>query len=106
MASAGAADLISLKLTKMGSVTEAVRVVNACSAFGVQAHLGGCAGPGIVDSSLVRLALAFPDIAPYAEVGESLALVDDEVSGATFSGEWAVSDGLPGLGGVPTVFDR
>jgi L-alanine-DL-glutamate epimerase-like enolase superfamily enzyme len=105
IASAGAADMISLKLTKMGSVSEAIRVVNACAAFGVQAHLGGCAGPGIVDSSLVRLALSCADIAPYAEVGESLALEDDEITGAVFSGEWARSDGRPGLGGSPTIFD-
>jgi L-Ala-D/L-Glu epimerase len=101
VARAGAADMISLKLTKMGSVAECVRVAHVCAAVGIGVHLGGCAAPGIVDSALTRLALSTPDIDVFAEVGESAALVDDQVSGVVHSGRYAASDGNPGLGGMP-----
>jgi L-alanine-DL-glutamate epimerase-like enolase superfamily enzyme len=106
VAASGAADLIAVKLTKMGSVAETARAICAAAAHGVQAYLGGSAAPGIVDSALTRLALTRPDIAPYAEVAEGSALVDDQVGGSTVAGGWATSDLLPGLGGRPTVFDR
>lgn len=96
-----AADMISLKLTKMGSVAECVRVAHVCTAVGIGVHLGGCAAPGIVDSALTRLALATPDIDIFAEVGESAALVQDQVSGVVHTCAVAKSDGLPGLGGMP-----
>jgi L-alanine-DL-glutamate epimerase-like enolase superfamily enzyme len=101
VAQAGAADLVSLKLTKMGSVAECVRVAHVCAAVGIGVHLGGCAAPGIVDSALTRLALSTPDIDVFAEVGESAALVDDQVSGVVHTGPYARSDGHPGLGGMP-----
>jgi L-alanine-DL-glutamate epimerase-like enolase superfamily enzyme len=101
VARAGAADMISLKLTKMGGVAECVRVAHVCAAVGIGVHLGGCAAPGIVDSALTRLALSTPDIDVFAEVGESAALVDDQVAGVVHIGPYARSDGHPGLGGMP-----
>jgi hypothetical protein len=92
---------VSLKLTKMGSVAECARVAAVCASMGLGVHLGGCAAPGIVDSALTRLALSTPDIDVYAEVGESQALVDDQVNGVVYQGPWATSDGQPGLGGLP-----
>jgi muconate cycloisomerase len=100
----GAARMISLKLTKMGSVAECMRVAHVCAAVGIGVHLGGCAAPGIVDSALTRLALSTPDIDVFAEVGESAALVDDQISGVVHAGPVAHSDGQPGLGGPPPAF--
>jgi L-alanine-DL-glutamate epimerase-like enolase superfamily enzyme len=105
VANAGAAHMVSLKLTKMGSVAACIQVVDVCEAMGLGVHLGGSAAPGILDSALTRLAMAHPAIEPYAEVGESMALIDDDVAGVTYSGEWATSDGQPGLGGTPLVFE-
>ncbi len=104
VAQTGAADLVSLKLTKMGSVNECVRTIDVCSALGLRVHLGGSGAPGILDSALTRLALAHSDVEPIAEVGESASLIDDHVAGVTFEGPWATSDGLPGLGGAPVDF--
>jgi L-alanine-DL-glutamate epimerase-like enolase superfamily enzyme len=101
IAQLGAADVVSLKLTKMGSVAECVRVVDVCAAVGLGAHLGGTAAPGIIDSALVRLALTKPEIEPMSEVAESQALVEDGEAGVSYSGEWATSDGRSGLGGSP-----
>ena len=99
VAQAGAADLVSLKLPKMGSVAECVRVIGVCAALGLGVHIGGSGAPGIVDSALTRLALAHSDLEPMAEVGESMALVESHRAGVTYDGPWAMSDGLPGLGG-------
>jgi L-alanine-DL-glutamate epimerase-like enolase superfamily enzyme len=104
VAQTGAADLISLKLTKMGSVAECVRTIDVCVALGLRVHLGGSAAPGIVDSALTRLALSRADVEPIAEVGESASLIDNHASGVIFDGPWATSDGLPGLGGAPVDF--
>ena len=105
VAQAGAADLVSLKLTKMGSVAECIRVIDVCSALGLGVHIGGSGAPGIVDSALTRLALARSDLEPMAEVGESMALVEDHGAGVTYDGPWAMSDRLPGLGGATIAFD-
>jgi L-alanine-DL-glutamate epimerase-like enolase superfamily enzyme len=102
---AKAADLVSLKLTKMGSVVECLRVAHVCAAMGLGVHLGGSASPSIVDSALTRLALASSDIDRFAEVGESAGLIDDDASGVEYEGAWASSDGQPGLGGLPSIFD-
>jgi L-alanine-DL-glutamate epimerase-like enolase superfamily enzyme len=105
VAQAGGADLVSLKLTKMGSVAECQRVIDVCTSLGVGVHLGGSGVPGIVDSASTRLALARSDIESIAEVGESTSLVDDHAAGVVFDGPWATSDGRPGLGGADIVFD-
>jgi L-alanine-DL-glutamate epimerase-like enolase superfamily enzyme len=105
VAHAGAADLVSLKLTKTGGIAECTRVIEVCSALGLGVHLGGSAAPGVVDSALTRLALARSDVEPIAEVGESMSLVDDHAAGVVFEGPWATSDRLPGLGGAAIVFD-
>lgn len=103
VAQVGAADLVSVKLTKMGSIGEATQVAHVCAALGLGVHLGGSAAPGICDSALTRLALTLPGVDPVAEVGESRSLDDDEVAGVTYDGRWAASDGQPGLGGHPTT---
>jgi L-alanine-DL-glutamate epimerase-like enolase superfamily enzyme len=99
-----AADIVSLKLTKMGSIAECLRVAHVCAAMGMGVHLGGCAAPGIVDSAITRLAMSTPEIDAYAEAGESAALIDDQLSGVVFAGSFATSDGQPGLGGVAPQF--
>ena len=104
VARSGAADLVSLKLTKMGSVMECVKTIDVCSAVGLRVHLGGSGAPGIVDSALTRLALVRADVEPIAEVGESASLISDHTAGVVFEGPWATSDGLPGLGGAPVDF--
>jgi L-alanine-DL-glutamate epimerase-like enolase superfamily enzyme len=104
VAQAGAADLVSLKLTKMGSVAECMRAIDVCSALGLGVHLGGSGAPGTVDSALTRLAMARTAIEPIAEVAESTSLVDDRAAGVIFDGPWATSDRLPGLGGAAIDF--
>jgi len=96
-----AADIVSLKLTKMGSVAECLRVAHVCAAMGLGVHLGGCAAPGIVDSAITRLGLSTREIDVYAEAGESAALIDDQLNGVVLAGAYATGDGRAGLGGAP-----
>lgn len=104
VANLGAADVVSCKLTKSGSIAEAIRLLDVCTALGLVVHLGGSGAPAVMDSALTRLALARADFDSIAEVGESEALIDPHTSGVAYDGPWARSDGRPGLGGDDLVF--
>lgn len=106
VAERGAAHMVSLKLTKMGSVGECLRAIDVCAANGLGVHLGGSASPGVVDSALTRIAQSRLQVEPHAEAGESMALVDDAVPGFELNGPWIRSDGRPGLGGQPSAGGR
>ncbi len=99
-----AADAISIKITKMGTIEECVRVIAVCDAFGVGVHLGGSAAPGLVDSAACRLALTQASILPACEVGESGGLEGDVGGGFAVVDGHMTSDGSPGLGGPAELF--
>lgn len=90
-----AAHVVSVKLTKMGSIDECRRVFEICQAFGVRVHLGGSAGPAVVDIAAAQLAASFSAIDADCEVGEFQALTGEPTSGAT------VKDGCVEIGNAP-----
>ena len=79
-----AAHLVSIKATKMGSLDECRRVFEVCQAFGIRVHIGGSAGPAVIDVAQAQLAASMPGIDMECEIGESLALKDDPISGVKF----------------------
>ncbi len=90
-----AAHVVSVKLTKMGSIDECRRVFEICQAFGVRVHIGGSAGPAVVDIAAAHLAASFSAIDEDCEVGEFQALKGEPTSGAT------VNNGCVEIGNVP-----
>ncbi len=72
-----AANLISVKLTKMGSIDECRRVATICDAFGVDVHIGGSMAPALVDVAAAHLAVTLPGLHQQAEVGEFGAATED-----------------------------
>lgn len=100
----GAADAISIKLTKMGTITECLRVMRVCESFGVAAHLGGSAAPALVDAAACRLALSQPSLGNLAEVGESVGLSGDPGTPVTIINGEARTSGGHGLDGPSHVF--
>lgn len=90
-----AAHVVSVKLTKMGSIDECRRVFEICRAFGVRVHIGGSAGPAVVDIAAAQLAASFSTIDEDAEVGEFQALTGEPTCGAT------VKDGCVEIGDAP-----
>jgi L-alanine-DL-glutamate epimerase-like enolase superfamily enzyme len=77
----GAAHIVSVKATKMGSLDECRRVFEVCRTFGVRAHIGGSAGPAVVDVAIAQWAASIPDMDEECEVGEHQALRGDPSTG-------------------------
>jgi L-alanine-DL-glutamate epimerase-like enolase superfamily enzyme len=77
----GAARVVSVKATKMGTLDECRRVFEICQAHGVRVHLGGSAGPAVVDVATAHWAATVPGIDEECEVGEYQALKGDPTTG-------------------------
>jgi L-alanine-DL-glutamate epimerase-like enolase superfamily enzyme len=90
-----AAHVISLKLTKTGSVDVARQICVVCEAFGVGVHVGGSVALAAVDAAQAQLAAVLPAVSEECEVGEFLA-----VSGAPLRG-FDVVDGRVRVGAAP-----
>ena len=93
-----AAHVVSVKLTKMGSIDECRRVFEICRAFGVRVHIGGSAGPAVVDIAAAQLTASFSAIDEDAEVGEFQALSGEPTYGATVKHGCVEIGDAPGWG--------
>ena len=93
-----AAHVVSVKATKMGSLDECRRVFEICQAFGVRVHVGGSAGPAVVDIAAAQLAASFSAIDNECEVGEFQALKGDPTLGANVKNGCVEISQAPGWG--------
>jgi len=93
-----AAHVVSVKLTKMGSIDECRRVFDVCAAFGLRVHLGGSAGPAVVDIAAAHLAASCAAVDDDCEVGEFQALSGEPTSGAVVKNGCVEIGDAPGWG--------
>jgi L-alanine-DL-glutamate epimerase-like enolase superfamily enzyme len=93
-----AAHIISVKATKMGSLDECRRVFEICQASGVRVHVGGSAGPAVVDVAMTQWAATVPGIDEECEVGEYQALKGDPTTGTLFKDGCLEVGTTPGWG--------
>jgi L-Ala-D/L-Glu epimerase / N-acetyl-D-glutamate racemase len=93
-----AAHVVSVKATKMGSLEECRRVFEICQAFGVRVHVGGSAGPAVVDIAAAQLAASFSAIDEECEVGEFQAVQGDPTLGANVKDGCVKISQAPGWG--------
>jgi L-Ala-D/L-Glu epimerase len=93
-----AAHVVSVKATKMGSLDECRRVFEICHVFGVRVHVGGSAGPAVVDIAAAQLAGSFSAIDEECEVGEFQALRGDPTLGANVKNGCVEISSSPGWG--------
>jgi len=93
-----AAHVVSVKATKMGSLDECRRVFEICQAFGVRVHVGGSAGPAVVDIAAAQLAASISQIDNECEVGEFQALQGDPTLGANVKNGCVEISQAPGWG--------
>jgi L-alanine-DL-glutamate epimerase-like enolase superfamily enzyme len=93
-----AAHVISVKLSKMGSIDECRRVFDICAGFGVRVHLGGSAGPAVVDIAAAHLAATCSMVDEDCEVGEFQALSDEPTVGAVVKNGFVEIGNAPGWG--------
>jgi L-alanine-DL-glutamate epimerase-like enolase superfamily enzyme len=82
----------------MGSLDECRRVFEVCQAFGVRVHMGGSAGPAVVDVAVAQLASIFPGMDEECEVGEHQALKGDPSSGTIIKNGCMEFGTAPGWG--------
>jgi L-alanine-DL-glutamate epimerase-like enolase superfamily enzyme len=93
-----AAHVVSVKATKMGSLDDCRRVFEICHAFGVRVHVGGSAGPAVVDIAAAQLAASFSAIDEECEVGEFQAVQGDPTLGANVKNGCVEISQAPGWG--------
>lgn len=93
-----AAHVVSVKSTKMGSLNECRRVFEICQAHGVRVHIGGSAGPAVVDVAMAQLAATLSGMDNECEVGEFQALERDPTIGARIENGWLELNREPGWG--------
>jgi len=93
-----AAHIISVKVTKMGSLDECRRVSEICHAFGLRVHMGGVAGPSIIDAAQIHFVALSPNVDKECEVGEFQALRNDPTVGINIQNGKAEIGMAPGFG--------
>lgn len=93
-----AAHVVSVKLLKMGSIDEALRVTEICQAFGVGVRIGGSVAPAAVDAAQTQLAATTSWISMECEVGEFLAVEGDLLMGLVVKRGCIELGDVPGLG--------
>jgi L-alanine-DL-glutamate epimerase-like enolase superfamily enzyme len=98
-----AANIVSVKATKMGTLDECRRVLDVCEAFGVRVHVGGSAGPAVVDVAIAQWAATVASIDEECEVGECQALKGDPTAGTLIRNGCMELSTAPGWGlSLPT----
>src|SRR4029077_15827642 len=93
-----AAHVVSIKATKMGSLDEGRSVFEVCRTCEDRAHVGGSAGPALVDIAQAHLAASLEGMDEECEVDEFQALTGDPTTGATIKSGYFEISMLPGWG--------
>ena len=95
---AGAADAISVKLWKQGSLAESERIAALCATANARCHIGATASSRLLEAAQAAFAACQPEITDGAEIAEFEDLQGDPAHGIDVTdGTIRVSD-APGLG--------
>src|SRR5690606_4279945 len=94
-----AADIINIKLMKTGGISNAVRIADIASLYGVECMIGCMIETSISVAAAVHLAAAKADVITKVDLdGPSLCTFNPVEGGVTFNeSEISISD-APGLG--------
>jgi L-alanine-DL-glutamate epimerase-like enolase superfamily enzyme len=95
---AGAADVISLKIPKMGGIFKARKAAAVCEAAGVDYLVGTAPGSRLLDAANVHLAASLRNLRLPCEIGEFERMANDPVSGFEIVGGYSAPPEKPGLG--------
>jgi L-alanine-DL-glutamate epimerase-like enolase superfamily enzyme len=94
-----AADLISLKVPKMGGIYWTKKIADLCQSAGVPNLVGANVGSCIIDLVHTHFACSHPNVSAFAaEIGESLRLVNDVATGLQIENGLATPTSSPGIG--------
>ena len=95
----GAADIVSLKVPKMGGLHFTRKIADLCQSAGIPNLIGGNIGPCVIDLVHVHLGCSHPNVTSFAcEIGESLRLSRDIAYGLDIRDGTAFAGDKPGIG--------
>ncbi|HEX9445354.1 MAG TPA: mandelate racemase/muconate lactonizing enzyme family protein [Candidatus Binatia bacterium] len=95
---AGAADVISLKIPKMGGIFKARKAAAVCEAAGVDYLVGTAPGSRLLDAANAHLAASLRNLRLPCEIGEFERMANDPVSGLEIVDGFSSPPEKPGLG--------
>jgi L-alanine-DL-glutamate epimerase-like enolase superfamily enzyme len=94
----GAADIISLKIPKMGGIFKARKVAAICEAAGIEYLVGTAPGSQLLDAANVHLAVSLRDLTLPCEIGEFERMANDPCRGLEIVDGFSFPPPGPGLG--------
>ena len=94
----GAADIISLKIPKMGGIFKVRKVAALCEAAGMEYLVGTSPGSRLLDAANVHLASSLRDLSLPCEIGEFERMVGDPCKGLEIVDGYSSPPPGPGLG--------
>lgn len=94
----GAADVISLKIPKMGGILKARKVAALCEAAGLDYVVGTAPGSRLLDAANVHLAASLKNLSLPCEIGEFERMAGDPCSGLEIVDGYSSPPPGPGLG--------
>ena len=99
LAKAKAADVINIKVSKCGGITNSLKIASAAESVGIPCFLGGCIETGVGTAAALHFGACSPNLFPGLEIAGSGPFTDDIIT-APFvaqNGVVHLPDG-PGLG--------
>lgn len=94
----GAADIISLKIPKMGGIFKARKVAAVCEAAGIGYLVGTAPGSRLLDAANVHLAASLRYLTLPCEIGEFERMANDPCRGLEIVEGFSCPPSRPGLG--------
>jgi muconate cycloisomerase len=94
----GAADVISLKIPKMGGLLKLKKIAALCEAAGIDYLIGTAPGSRLLDAASVHVASSLRNLALPCEIGEFERMANDPCRGLELDGGYLTPPTGPGLG--------
>jgi len=94
----GAADVISLKIPKMGGILKLKKIAALCEAAGVEYLIGTAPGSRLLDAANAHIAASLRDLTLPCEIGEFERMANDPCSGLEIEQGYLSPPSQPGLG--------
>jgi L-alanine-DL-glutamate epimerase-like enolase superfamily enzyme len=95
---AGAADVLSLKIPKMGGIFKVRKAAAVCEAAGVAYLVGTAPGSRMLDAANVHLAVSLRDLTLPCEIGEFERMENDPCRGLEITEGFSTPPPGPGMG--------
>lgn len=76
----GAADVINIKLSKCGGITNSLKIAHAAQSMGLSCFLGGCLESGLGTAAALHFAASCPNLCAGAELPGSVIFTDDIIA--------------------------